>query len=194
MIKLDSLSRWRALEAGSVLTLPGGKVERRIRLQVNSPGRAALYVVGDGGEMSFLAAPDGRDVVEFSAAGDVRLTTTAQDVFCHVAELEPTSFVVEDAETYTKVMQRRSRNPELEQMMFLMNLNMDRRLAAQAAQFEERLKANGTAIHVGAPAEPAESDEGDAGAAPPEGDEAGRENSSVDSETIQRETGSNEEA
>lgn len=164
-IKLDSLSRWAALPQGDVLTLAGTVAERRIRLQVNSPGAARLFVVNADGEEVFLAAPVGRETVEFSAGGDVRITTADDDVFVYTAELEPTSAVIPDPVVFTKIAQRRARNPEMEQMMFLMNQNMDRRLAAQAAEHAEMMAAfkeglaNASGVHVGETAEHQEPDE-----------------------------------
>ena len=138
MIKLDSLSRWNRLAKGSVLTL-AGDAQRRIRLQVNSPKRSSLFIVNDDGEPVFLAAPDGRDVVEFAACGDVRLTTDDEDVFVYTAENEPTFTIIEDAEIFTKIAERSARNPDLEHMMYLQQINMDRRFAQMQHDMNERV-------------------------------------------------------
>lgn len=128
MIKLDSLSRWMHLKKGDILTL-AGDAQRRIRLQVNSPKRSSLFIVNDDGVPVFLAAPDGRDVVEFATGGDVRITTDDDDVFVYTAENEPTFTIIPDAEIFTKIAERSARNPDLEHMMYLQQINMDRRFA-----------------------------------------------------------------
>ena len=128
MIKLDSLSRWMHLKKGDILTL-AGDAQRRIRLQVNSPKRSSLFIVNDDGELVFLAAPDGRDVVEFAAGGDVRITTEESHVYVYTAENEPTFTIIPDAEIFTKIAERSARNPDLEHMMYLQQINMDRRFA-----------------------------------------------------------------
>lgn len=138
MIKLDSLSRWLRLPAGDVLTLKGD-AQRRIRLQVNSPKRISLWIVNDHGEPTFLASPVGRDVVEFAAGGDVRLTTDDDDVYVYTAESEPTFTIFEDAEIFTKIAERRARNPDLEYLMQQQQINMDRRMSVLAGELNNRV-------------------------------------------------------
>ena len=138
MIKLDSLERWQSLPKGHVLNLPGNGA-RRIRLNVNAPGRVALFIVNDDGEPTFLAAPDGRDVVEFAAPGDVRITTEHDDVSVYTAENEPTFTIIENAEVFTQIAQRAARNPDLEHMMYLQQQNIERRMASLAAEMEVRI-------------------------------------------------------
>lgn len=139
MIKLNSLSRWRPLRPGDWIDLAGAE-ERVIRLYVNSPGRALLYIDPDGDEPRFLAAPEGCEEVEFSASGVVRIGTSSQDVWVHTAELETTWTVFENAESYTGPMNRAARNPEVEMMMLLAQQNIDRRMAALDQLIEEKAK------------------------------------------------------
>lgn len=153
-IKLYSLARWNALPKGQVLELPGTSSERRVRLQINSPGLAMLFFVNSDGEEVFLAAADRRDTVEFAASGNVRITTSSDDVFIYSAELEATSAVIPDPQVFTKIAQRKARNPELEHMMFVMNQNIERRLAAQAAEHQELMAALAAAKPKAAPVEP----------------------------------------
>ena len=135
MIKLNELTRWRALAQGEVLTLPEGN-SRRIRLEVNSPGRAPFYIVDSPTQMRFLAAPVGRDVIEFTAEGAVDITTGGDDVWIYTAELEPTYTVIEDAEVFTQIATRAARNPDMEHMMYLQQLNVERRMAQLQADME----------------------------------------------------------
>lgn len=138
MIKLDSLDRWMHLKKGEVLTLAGNS-PRRIRLQVNSPKRSSLFIVNGDGELVFLAAPEGRDVIEFAAGGDVRLTTEDDDVYVYTAENEPTYVIIEDPVIFTKIAERSTRNPDLEHVMYLQQVNLDRRLTALQGDIQRQV-------------------------------------------------------
>lgn len=138
MIRLGNLGRWVALPRGSKITFPGQDV-RRVRLTVNSPGIAKLYIIDEDGELHFLAAPDRLEEVEFSWAGDLVLTTDAEDVSFLTAENEPEHIVIEDPEVFTEIAQRAARNPELERIMYMAQRNMERRLQQIAIGFEERV-------------------------------------------------------
>lgn len=140
MIKLNNLSRWNLLPKGQVLTLPGEDV-RLIRLNVNSPDRCRLYYVDPDGVTSFLATVTGLDTVEFAVGGDVGITTGDDEVFFYTSETEPTYSVIENAEVFVSVMNRQARNPELEHMMFLQEVNLNRRLAAMADEINEKVSA-----------------------------------------------------
>lgn len=177
MIKLNELTRWRALAQGEVLTLPEGN-SRRIRLEVNSPGRAPFYIVDSPTQMRFLAAPVGRDVIEFIADGEISITTGGDDVFVYTAELEPTFTVIEDAEVFTQIATRAARNPDMEHMMYLQQQNVERRMAQLQAEMEARLDQTYNAGRADAAreaataTEPVRSEADGDGSAPPGGDEA----------------------
>ena len=138
MIKLGNLGRWVALPRGSKITFPGQDV-RRVRLTVNSPGVAKLYIIDDDGELHFLAAPNRLEEVEFSYAGDLVITTDADDVSFLTAENEPEHIVIDDPEVFTEIATRAARNPELERMMYMQQLNAERRIAAMFNGIEERI-------------------------------------------------------
>lgn len=140
MIKLDSLERWSRLEKGSVLTLPG-EAPRRVKLNVNSPGWAKLFIVTDDGEPVFLACAERRDVVEFAAGGDIRITTEDDDVFIYTSENEPTFTIIENAEVFTQIANRAARNPDLEHIMFMAEQNMARRFAAMEQEINHKVTA-----------------------------------------------------
>lgn len=139
MIKLDSLSRWSRLDPGSAMVLAGGK-ERKIRVNVNSPG-CRLYV-GDGKSTpEFLTVvPPGRDVVEFAAPGNVYISTDVDDVFLYSSENEPTFTIIENAAIFTEVIQRAARNPDLEYMMYQQRLNMERLYASMDQEINQRVR------------------------------------------------------
>lgn len=97
-----------------------------------------MFISNEDGELQFLAAPDGRDVVEFVAGGDVKITTDDDDVYFYTAENEPTFTINEDAEVFTQIAQRAARNPEMEHMLYLQQINMERRFAQQEAEMSAR--------------------------------------------------------
>lgn len=141
-IKLNSLDRWKPA-AGKLLVFEG-RGARRIRLHVNSPGVTLAWLVQDEGDLQFLARVDGFQTLEFYAEGNVKVNLDGGDVWWMCAESEPTFIEVADPIIFTKLADRRHRNPELEEVMYRMQLNVERRLAQQAdefaAAFERRRK------------------------------------------------------
>ena len=89
--------------------------------------------------MRFLAAPVGREVVEFAAGGDVRITTDAEDVSVYTAENEPTFTVVESPEIFTQIANRQASNPDVEHMLYLQQVNIERRMAILTEEMESRI-------------------------------------------------------
>lgn len=138
MIKLGSLNRWLALPVDAVITLPGEGI-RRVLLGVNSPGVSPLYTVSDDGEVEFLASPDRLEEIEFYHEGDLKITTKSPDVFLLTSESLPMHFEVPDPETFTEIATRAARNPEMERVMYMAQVNMERRIAQIAAGVEERI-------------------------------------------------------
>ncbi len=157
-IKLGSLSRWKPFGA-SALVLAGREYgERRIRLNLNCEYETALYRVFDGVEDQQLVAvaPAGVTTVEFTAEGNIGLIVVAKDgaqVWYQTADDEPTYVEVVDPVIFTKIANRRHRNPELEEMMYRMQANVERRLAAQASEFEAALERRRQEEENGRPAE-----------------------------------------
>ena len=141
-IKLNAVDRWQRAD-GNLLTFEGGGA-RRIRLNINSPGVALAWLVHRERELQFLGRIEGFQTIEFYAAGTVNVSLDGNDVWWSCSEVEPTYVEVIDPVIFTKIANRRHRNPELEEMMFRMNQNMERRLAQQAneieAAFERRRK------------------------------------------------------
>lgn len=166
-IKLGSLSRWKLVLANSTesVTLPGrGDVERRIRLHVNCAAATAFYRVIDGtdDEQLLASVPAGLHTLEFSASGDVEWFAATDShnsqVWYQTADLEPTYSTVVDPVIFTKIANRRHRNPELEEVMYRMHLNVERRLAAQAEEFEAALERRRQEEDHGRPTETLVSD------------------------------------
>lgn len=140
-IKLGSLSRWALFPQGA-LTLAGREEgERRIRIQFNCEAETALYRVVEGVEDQQLVVVvgPGAETVEFVAAGEVGLIAVTREgaqVWYQTADTEPTHVEVLDPVIFTRIANRRHRNPEMEEMMFRMQQNMERRLAQTAGEIE----------------------------------------------------------
>ncbi len=58
------------------------------------------------------------------------------EVLFWAADYEPAFVEVLDPEIFTKIAQRQTRNPELEEIMYRAQLNMERRFAAQEEEIE----------------------------------------------------------
>ncbi|TIS45688.1 hypothetical protein [Mesorhizobium sp.] len=175
IINLKDLLRWAEMKPGEVIKFNAGN-PRKVRLQVNCRFQTAFYIVhvddltGELAERFLATAPAGLAVIEFMTGGQpFRIGADASDaVLYYTAEMEATGIEVPDAESFTKIAHRRARNPELEQMMFLMNQNMERRLAQmdrdharQIAELAARgvedaetlVGRTGGDLHIGAPSQ-----------------------------------------
>ena len=144
VVKLNSLSRWSALEATKAIIFAGSDVaERRVRIDFNLEAPTSFFIVDRDGVENFLCAlPQGQETIEFSAAGTFSVYAEQGSGAVHYvsADLEPTFSEVVDPVIFTKIANRRHRNPELEEMMFRMNQNLEKRLAQQAGEFEAALE------------------------------------------------------
>lgn len=144
MQRVFNVDKWFNLEQGKQIEFPSTR-PRRIRLEVNSPGHCQLYAVQEDGDLVFLALFSGRDTIEFVTEGKVGLLADGADCWLYTADGDDVSSIVEAPVSFTRVMQRRQRNPELERIAAEMRFNTERRLEKQAdelaALFERRLAA-----------------------------------------------------
>lgn len=144
MQRVHNLDKWFNLEQGKQVDFPSTR-PRRIRLEVNSPGDCQLYAVQEDGDLIFLATFKGRDTIEFVTEGKVGLLADGADCWIFTADGDDVSSIIEAPVSFTRVMQRRQRNPELERIAAEMRFNTERRLEKQAdelaALFERRLAA-----------------------------------------------------
>lgn len=132
MFDLKHLDRWSPVGATAVKfrnTDP-----RKVRLEVLSEGEAKLYVQ-EGKRKQFIGTFDGYDVVQFSVNGPWELTGTGKVQFW-CSELDGGGMVeIPDAVSFTRIMTRRVRNPELELMMHKVTQNVERRLEQVGRDF-----------------------------------------------------------
>lgn len=141
--------KWQRLPAGQALQLPGDQ-PRKVIIEFNCPAPTRIDVFkGMAGEADpetgvvdaegmFLGLVHGLQKFEFYAPGLVHLVATADDdVFFYTGDGDRNHFEHE-FKPLVKLMQRRPRNPQVEEMMFKAQQNADRRFAMQEARLVER--------------------------------------------------------
>lgn len=163
MQRLHNLEKWSRLDEGKAANFDVANL-RRVRIDFNAPFPVRLYVSDSEGVSTFLALVHGKDVVEFAIEGEFAITTEGGPVWMHTVEGEDFSFSIPDAETFTKLIERRARNPEVEMMKYAMEANMKAMLDAQRADLERLLDRRAAAAAAVAAKSPPESDGGAAGA------------------------------
>lgn len=139
MQRLFNLSKWRVVTEGELIRYER-EHPRTVRFEVNSPELVRLDLIEDGREPTFLARIQGRDIIEFSADGSFEITVSGGECYFYTVEGDDWSVEPVDDRTFTKIVERRQRNPEMEYMMQVQQLNMEKRLAAQAAELERRFE------------------------------------------------------
>jgi hypothetical protein len=139
-VTLNSLARWAVLAADEAVVFEGlDEAERRVRLNLNLEAVTTLFIgYPDGSENLLVTVGPGLETVVFNVAGSFKVYAENGSGIVHYqsADLEPNYVEVVDPKIFTKIAQRRHRNPELEEMMYRMQANMERRLAAQTDEIE----------------------------------------------------------
>lgn len=168
-IKLLGVDRWKLLQAGSALVLPGGRRWVVIDLNVDMPARFDLV---QGGRSTFLTVvqPGAPVTVKFAVEGDCEVVpTTEGEVWWDTEDGDVTSFAVTTA-SFTNIAQRLDMTPEMEITMLRAKINQEQRLRVQAQllleqkQRDDALEA-GADLETGVVDENEEPDNADDGAA-----------------------------
>lgn len=146
MQRIFNWDDWNTLVDGGEADFDGTH-ERRVVLEVNAEDKVRLYVEEEG-TWHFLALVEGRDEVHFAVGGGFALRCEGGTAHFKTAETADWSVEPVDDTTFTTLMERRIRNPDLELMMYQANLNVERRIAEQREEFERRLSALDTARNV----------------------------------------------
>lgn len=141
MQRIFNLDKWRTITEGEAIRFAGKWGERVIRLEVNARDKVRLFVQEDGDEPAFLALVEGRDLIEFTAKAGFDLMVDGGECSFYTADGQDWSIADVGEETFTKIVERRQRNPELELMMAMAQRNMEERLATQGQELERRFQA-----------------------------------------------------
>ena len=125
MFNLRSITRYHAL--GKTPIKFTNEEPREVRLEVLAEEEERLDVIYRG-KSYFIGHFRGYDVVVFNVDGAFELKASGP-VRVWTPELDTLSVVIPEAVSFTRMMQRRQRNPELELMMNKVQATMERRLA-----------------------------------------------------------------
>ena len=137
MKNLKDINKFVRVKPGDALSLVGGEFPREVRLEVNAEDACHLSVRTPDG-VRFLTVVRGRDTVVFTIEEPCELWATSDgEVWWWTVELEAAA-VISDAETYTKIAERRARNPELERVARKMQENAERRMAALMREMDAK--------------------------------------------------------
>lgn len=159
MQRIFNVDKWTVIEPGQVLEFPMER-PRLVRVEVNSPDAANLYLIDQAGEAFHLARVCGRDTVEFVSPGAFSLSAADGAISVYTVDGTSGHRTVEAPQSFTTIVERRRRNPELEAMMRMVNQNMEKRLAQTAEELrlqyvrreEEAARRRAAGAAVAAPA------------------------------------------
>lgn len=139
MQRLFNLTKWQRLVEGRSLSFPTARA-RVVRLEVNAPRAVGLYLFDAAtGEALFIARVEGRDTVEFYSGGNFELVSDGE-VYVYTADGESVHYEAIDPVIFTRIVERRQLNPEIAAIQRAMNINIERRLAAQRDEFNEAIR------------------------------------------------------
>lgn len=148
VIRLHNVSKWARLDGG-ILPFVGIQ-HRKIRIDVNceTDTRFDIVIPGEGEEADKLimlaAGVVGLETLDFTAPADCALHASSEgEVWYFTNEGDDQSVPAVEDEIFTTIANRRARNPQLEMMMFKQEQNINRRLKAQAAEFQAMIDAIG---------------------------------------------------
>lgn len=160
-IKLNSLARWAELGPKSGIVFEGSDDgERRVRINFNLEAVTSFFIHQDDEQRFLTTLQPGLETLEFNAVGTFAVfpEENCGCVQYQSADLEPTFSEIIDPVIFTKIANRRHRNPELEEIMYRMQANMERRLSQQAGEFQAALDRRVKEEEHGRPAEIVKSD------------------------------------
>lgn len=141
MQRILSLYDWRHLPVGSAASIETDLLHQRsVRLRVNAPSPMALYIQQDDVEdLTFLAYIVGLDEIQFEVQGGYRLIAQDGDVWIDTQDGSIPSVEPVSPDSFTQIVERRVRNPELELMERKMQENIERRMAAMYANVTQTI-------------------------------------------------------
>jgi hypothetical protein len=136
MQRILSIYDWQKLPVGSQAVIKTDlDHQRTVRLKVNAQLPMSLFIRQDDYEDEiFLAYIVGLDEIQFQVQGDYTLIPLGGDVWFQTLDgADPSVQPVEPA-SFTQIVERQVRNPEIELMERRMAENMERRMAILTEQ------------------------------------------------------------
>lgn len=121
------------------------RVEDRIAGRTPSPGADAAAVdednppSDDGRAVTFLGRCIGRDRLEFHVDGAFSLMSTGSSASVYTADSQDVTTRIVAPVIFTKIANRRARNPHLEMIEYQAKLNLERRMQQLEVEVERRL-------------------------------------------------------
>lgn len=143
MQRILNLYDWRHLpvdNAASIVT----DIEhaRAVKIKVNAPAPMALFIAQDDIEDElFLAHVVGLDEIEVHLQGSFKLIARGGDVWYDTLDGQNPAVEPFDPTSFTSIVERRERNPELEMMEYVMMQNYQKRMDALLEAKEAQLVA-----------------------------------------------------
>lgn len=146
MYDLKELSRWvRLTDKGIKFPV---KEPRKIRLEVLAENPVKLYVEDGKAKPVYIGSFEGYDVVQFNVTGDARLQADGAGALVWTGEFQDQIIEIPEAVSFTRMMTRRQRNPELEALQHRMQMNMERRLAQVQRDVTLQVAEERRALHA----------------------------------------------
>lgn len=142
MIKVGDLTLFTRLLAGEQAQFLN-VITRNVRFTVNAPTEAQLMVipltddgeVPDDADAMFLCTIKGLDDIEFFALGPFALSSDV-DILLKTIDGSPIHTFTPEEATFTRIAERRPRNPEIERLQEMLLKNQERRMGAMYAEVE----------------------------------------------------------
>lgn len=131
VVRIHNVTKWRQLDAGSALKLVG-QAGRKVRIEVNCEAPTSFKLVEDDDRPVFLAVVQGLEVLEFGVSADVAdlVASSDGDVWYFTNDGDTHAVEAVQPESFVKIMNRRTRNPQLELIEWRAKQNERRRDAA----------------------------------------------------------------
>lgn len=150
MQRILSVYDWQVLPAGSEVNFKSDLSEQRlVRLRVNAPSPAALYVkLPDVVDPIFLARVVGLDEVQFNVAGPFTLMAYEGDCWFDTLDGARADVEAVEPDSFTSIVERKARNYELELIERKMQENIERRMSALMGDMSSRLAAKDLEIEA----------------------------------------------
>lgn len=138
MIRMYALTDWVAVPAGGSVGFDNPK-PRNVRVEVMLEAPGVVNIATDTEGVSVACYVAGRETIEFWADGPYVLGASSS-MYVYTSDLERVHIENEGGESYTRIVERRQRNPELEAMERRMHENMQRMLAQTQAERDAALE------------------------------------------------------